>query len=177
MSGERFILIDAAEDQVLLQHGDNINDGTQPPDDVFELVYGVYLPQSGITPEQGLDDAKSARGFWMGTVIGTTCHPVGLEDAVFYPAIQLRHAVRIPFAALVCIGSEALTEIRTDSVRALTCFTRYTQQMSAASNVLNRPGIFAIKAYAKRASGSLTKENWQSQIDIDRVHRAAAQVR
>lgn len=177
MGDNKYILIDAAESQAVIEHGDTIMDAVQPSDEVFELVYGAYLPQHGVPTEKALADANNARGFWMGTVLGSTCHLVGLEDVVFYPAVHVGHATRIPFAALICVGNEALAEIRTESARALTCFTRYSQQMTPATNVLNRPGIFAIKSHAKRSSGKLTKENWQSQIEVDRVHRSAAKVR
>lgn len=177
MSEEKFILIDASEDQILLQHGDTIVDGEQPPDDVFELVYGVYMPQPNLEAERALADASAATGFWLGAVVDTTCHAIGLEDAVFYPPVQIGHALRIPFAGLVCIGAEALAEVRTDSARALTCFLRFREQMSPATNILNRPGVFAIKSYDKRVSGMLKKEDWKSRVDEDRVHRTAAKVR
>jgi hypothetical protein len=177
ISDENLILIDAAEDAVLTEHGDTIVDGKYPADDAFEMIYGVYMPQPGIDRFEAVTNANESIGYWLGAVRETTCHAIGLEDAVFYAPVQIGHSTRVPFAALVCIGADALAEVRTDSVRALTCFLRFREQMTPATNILNRRGLFAFKSFDKRLSGILTKNNWKECIDEDRVHRTAAKVR
>lgn len=174
--GEVERIIDAEEDRSLRHHFDTLEDGLLPDDDKFELVYGAYLPQPSQNEEDALKYAEMARGFWLGSVDDKVCHAVGLEDVKFFEPVRLGLSIRIPFAGLICIREDALKLIRNDGVRALTCFLRY-REMSPATNVLNRNGVFAIKAHDKRVKGPLTKEAWQASIDQERALAVASRVR
>lgn len=176
MSDDQFILLDACEQRDIDLHHDSIVDGAKPADDVFELAYGAYLPQPSQADDEALGAAKAASGFWMGTVNGALCDVVGLEDVEFFPAVTIGHSSKIPFAALICINASTRDRIQLDSRRALTCFVRYESQMTPATNVLNRAGIFAIKSLVKRLDAPLTKANWRDQVDSERVLRHASKV-
>ena len=176
IGAEKFILLDACEQRDIQLHHDSIIDGEKPADDVFELVYGAYLPQHGQADDEALVAAKAAAGFWMGTIEGAQCDAVGLEDVEFFPAVTVGHSSKIPFAALICINASTRDRIRLDSRRALTCFVRYESQMTPATNVLNRAGIFAIKSLVKRSGAPLTKTNWRDQVDSKRVLNHALKV-
>lgn len=80
----------------------------------------------------------------------------------------------IPFAALINTN----LKLNNRNKQAVTCFTKYSN-LSIVDNILNRPGIFAIKEEELRLSkskGILSKDNWKIFIDNTRAIKVAQKI-
>jgi len=63
------------------------------------------------------------------------------------------------------------------SVQAVTGFLRYAG-MSPATNILNRPGVIALKGIERRVKdGPVNPADWRKHIDRDRAKRTARAIK
>ena len=63
------------------------------------------------------------------------------------------------------------------SVQAVTGFLRYAG-MSPATNILNRPGVIALKGVERRVKdGPVNPADWRKHIDRDRAKRTARAIK
>lgn len=175
---ERLRLVDAREHGYLLRHGDTIRDG-EYPDEIQgprTTLYGVYMPQPGTLTTQADTDVNNSRNHWHRVVVEGVAHILGVVDLVYMEPIRIGHALRIPVAALVCYApsdAELLVLKRGQPITASLLF----KNLSPASNILNRPGLFAFDSRDAKATGSNANTPWANQIDRNRVRRAALRIR
>lgn len=171
ISGQRR-LVDANELQALETHQDAITDAVEDEDSMpLKVVYGGYKVQpelSGNADAAVLDMARS-RGYQLGYIDGGLCRAIELCDFIAFEPQRRGHALDIPFAALIRTHVAMPSKDR----QAVSAFLRYAQ-MSPATNILNRPGIFAFKGEERRLGGvAVTHQNWRTFIDQSRAVRAA----
>lgn len=173
LSEDRGILVSAQEHQILLTHSDDVKDVEEDEDSMpLKLVYGSFKPQYG---HDGNADAALAamtqcKGFRLGYAEGDRCRAIELCDFVAYEPIYRGKALDIPFVALI----RTHVDMPERDGPAVTAFLRYVQDMSPATNILNRPGLFAFKSQDRRRHGTaLTSENWRGFADEARAWRVA----
>ena len=166
-------LIDIHEYQALQAHLDKIKDVEEDEASMtIKIVYGAYKVQPGHNGNAtaALEEMGRSKGFRLGHVKGDACRAIELCDFVAYDPLVQGHALSIPFAALV----RTHVEMPTSGKQAVTAFLRYLDQMTPADNVLNRPGLFAMKTQERRIHGApITRENWMQFADEERAIRAA----
>ena len=84
-------------------------------------------------------------------------------------------ALAVPVAVLVRAGEALAGRIGPDMRGpALTCFLRYGN-LAPAQNLLNRPGVFALKGPVHRL-GAEAAGDWKRHIDPDRAVLTAAAI-
>lgn len=176
---KRMLLISADEMHSLNTFHDAIAeqeapDETQP----YHVCYGCYMPQPGIDEATALEDFKTAHDHWIGYIQDGACHIIAFHDAEPMEVEHLGRVIRIPFAALVQAHAPVIEQIGdTASAQAVTGFLRYAS-MSPATNILNRPGVIALKGIERRAKfGLLKPADWRKHIDRDRAGRAAGAIK
>lgn len=178
ISGHK-ILLDVSEKHSLDNHMDSLVELEKPSEETtpFMICYGSYRPQPGISDEQAADDLLIAKDHWLGHVEGAGCHMIAFHDFEAYPVEHLGHSTRIPFAAVIQASPEIIEAIGTDkSVRAVSAFLRY-EGYSVPVNVLNRPGIIALKGIEKRHGQEIiTLANWREHIDAERAVRTSQKI-
>jgi hypothetical protein len=173
---DRMRLIDAREHSSLLRYGDTIRDG-EYPDEIQgprTTLYGVYMPQPGTLITQADTDANNSRNHWHRVVVEDVAHVLGVVDLISMEPIQIGNALRIPIAVLVCYSpgdANLLTLKRGQPITASLLF----ENLTPASNILNRPGLLAFDSQDTKAIGS--KAPWANLIDRNRVRRAALRIR
>jgi len=160
----RRLLLDAAEFQMLRQGAPIEETATVEDEAVFHVCHGAYLPQPGTGASKALKDLFAARDHWHGCLAGNACHLLALEDVQPFEAIRQGGVLAIPLAALVRMD-EAVAGRIGPHVRglALTCFLRYGN-LTPAENLLNRPGVIALKGSAHRI-GPDAPGDWKSHVD------------
>lgn len=146
----------------------------------YTLVYGAYLPQKGVAQEKALEDLLEARGKWLSHVIGNQIHSVGLMDIEAYTIQKFDHQqlgqqVRIPFAALIFASQELIRCIGNDSFHSIAAFVKYGNT-NTFINILNRPGVLALKGVERRVKETLTRDNWKAYTDQERAKRTASKI-
>ena len=157
----RRLLLDAGEYQALLQGGD-IAEAVGPEEaSAFHLCHGAYLPQPGTGEAEALEDLLAARGHWLGCLAGGECRTLALEDAQAFKALRTAKA----------LAGRIGPDMRGP---ALTCFLRYGN-LAPAQNLLNRPGVFALKGPVHRL-GAEAAGDWKRHIDPDRAVLTAAAI-
>ena len=115
----------------------------------FKPIYGAYKPQPGTSPDQAKLDARRHLGARFGTIRDGACFALELCGVELGDLIRVGHSLRIPVAALVA----SKVEMRSDG-SATTVFIRY-MNISPLDNVLNRPGIFALRRQEDRCPVAL----------------------
>lgn len=169
------LLVDIHEHIALTTHCDSLQDIEEDEDSMpLKLVYGSYKPQHRLRDDvsASLENLMGSKGYQLGHVKGEQCRAIEMCDIEAFEPIQRGKAVDIPFAALI----RTHIEIPDGSTQAVTGFLRYLSQMNPATNILNRPGLFAFKAQDRRVKvEALTAENWRQYIDQPRAIRAARQ--
>lgn len=169
-------LVSANEVHALRTYTDAILEQDKPveTEHPYHVCYGCYLPQPGIDVAEALDDFESSRDHWLGYVEQDKCHIIAFHDAVPLEPVRRGLALTIPFAALVQANPPIIEAIGdAGTVQAVTGFLRY-EDVSPANNVLNRPGIIALKGIERRVKeGQATPGNWHQHIDLARAKRTA----
>ena len=142
----------------------------QTPESEFtlKLIYGCYKAQPGMSALQATLDASAHLGAQFGTIRRHQCFPLEICDLVQLDPIQRGHVIQIPVAALVA----SKVDVPKGSF-AMTAFIRYAN-ISALDNIFNRPGLFALYAQEKRKSKNLTRENWRSSINHERLFQVGS---
>jgi hypothetical protein len=173
------ILLDVSEKHSLDNHMDSLVELEKPSEEstLFMICYGSYRPQPGVSDEQAVEDLLIAKDHWLGHVDGADCHMIAFHDFEQFPVEHLGHSTRIPFAAVIQASPEIIEAIGSDkSVRAVSAFLRYGD-VSVPINVLNRPGIIALKGIEKRhGQQSITLANWREHIDPVRAVRTSQKI-
>lgn len=169
---DKMLLLDIREHVALLENCDAIADMEEDEDSMpLKIVYGSYKPQRGYDADAAVMSMAELKGYALGHVMGKTCRAVEFCDFVAYAPLLRGHAIDIPFAALIRTHVEMPSADR----QAVTAFVRYFSQMTPATNILNRPGLFAFKAQEQRVRGELNRENWRTFVDEARALRSARQ--
>lgn len=163
-------LIDAEEHKLLLRRESMTEIGCPEEASAFHLCYGAYLPQRGTTEAEANEDLWAALDHWLGCLIGMACHLFSLEDIEVYGAVPRGLNLAVPIAALIRARDPAPWPAGSQT-RALSCFLRYSN-LSVAENLLNRPGVIALKTPTRRL-GRERPDGWRKLIDPDRAVRAA----
>ena len=173
---KKTLLIAANEMQALDTFHDSISEQDRPHESQhpYHVCYGCYMPQHGLDEAEALEDFKAARDHWIGYIQQDKCHIIAFHDAEPMATERVGRAIRIPFAALVQAHSEVMEQIGDKaSVQAVTGFLRYAE-MSPATNILNRPGIIALKGIERRVKdGPVNPADWRKHIDRERAKRTA----
>lgn len=179
---DKKILMDVAEHQSLLLYEDNIKDQPFPDENSlpFYLCYGKYMNGSNHVSEEETEERFfSAVGHWLGTVILDKSYFIAFHSVEGMPPRHKGHQIYMPFAALIQADQKVIDLIANqNSCRAVTSFVRFITQMTPATNVLNRPGVFAFKGIEKRKTKNKTisKDNWTDFIDWPRMKRTASDI-
>lgn len=178
ISGHR-ILLDVTEKYSLDNYMDELAEVEKPSEETtpFLVCYGSYRPQPGVSGVQAMEDLLIAKDHWLGYVDGAKCHMIAFHDLIPYAEEQLGFSTRIPFAAVIQASPEVVESIGDEnSVRAVTGFLRYGD-ISVPVNVLNRPGIIALKGIEKRFSKEpVTLANWKDRVDSERASRISRKI-
>lgn len=165
----KMVMLDINEYAALDAHHDNIEDIVEDETTMeLKIVYGSYKPSPGMDADSAVIDITEMKGYELGHIDDKTCRAIEFCDFQAYAPIYRGKALDIPFAALI----RTHVEIPSGKTQAVTAFIRYKTQMSPATNILNRPGLFAIKAQEKRGT-SFDQQNWRTYIDEERMHRCA----
>lgn len=167
---DEMLLLDIHEHVALMDNCDSIADIEEDEDSMpLKIVYGSYKPQRGYDADAAEMSMAEIKGYALGHVMGKTCRAVEFCDFVAYAPLLRGHAIDIPFAGLI------RTHVEMPSVdrQAVTAFARYFSDMTPATNILNRPGLFAFKAQEQRVRGEVTQANWRTFVDENRALRAA----
>lgn len=174
-----FRLIDAAEIRAVETYGDaGIFDSPKPDvqSSPFVLCYGAYLPQHGISDERALVDLLGAKGSWLGHIAESICQLVAVQDIRSFGMQKVGRMTYLPFAALIQADESVIDRIKANGL-AVSCFLRYANQ-SPADNLLNRSGVFAMKAVEARIKGGdLSLGNWDKSVDRSRAIRTARKIK
>jgi hypothetical protein len=166
----KMVLLDINEYAALDEHHDTIQDLEEDETTMaLKIVYGSYKPLPGVDAEKAVSDITEIKGYELGHIDDKTCRAIEFCDFHSYDPIYRGKALDIPFAALI----RTHIEIPSGKTQAVTAFVRYKTQMSPATNILNRPGLFAIKAQEKRVT-DIDQQNWHTHIDEERMLRSAA---
>jgi len=170
---DAMLLLDIHEHVALTTHGDSLQDVDEDEETMLlKLVYGSYKPQPALRDDAqaSLASMMELKGYALGHVKGQRCRAIELCDIEAYEPIRRGKALDIPFAALI----RTHIEMPKGTGQAVTGFARYLSQMTPATNILNRPGLFAFKAQDRRVKvDALTAERWREFIDQSRAVRAA----
>jgi hypothetical protein len=165
-------IMDVHEYSALHTFRDAIQDVDEPEESMpLKIVYGSYKPQ----PEHRDVDVirthmEQSRGFRLGHVMADGCRAIELCDFFAFEPLRRGLALDVPFAALI----RTHVEMPTGDRQAVTAFLRYAEQMTPATNILNRPGVFALKAQERRPNGAtVTRQNWCEFVDENRAVHAA----
>ena len=161
--GEDQLIVDAEELASLYRLRDSgVAVADVEPDEAgftFKLIYGSYQPQPGTSPDQAKLDARRHLGARFGTIRDGACFALELCGVELGEPIHIGHSLRIPVAALMA----SKVKMRSDG-SATTVFIRY-MNISPLDNVLNRPGIFALRRQEDRCPDDLGRDNWRPFID------------
>lgn len=141
----------------------------------YVLVYGCYMPQKGVAKEKALEDLLEARDKWLSHVIGNQIHTIGLKDIEAYSIQQVGQQIRIPFSALIVASPELIRCIGSDSAHSIAAYLKFGDT-DPYFNLLNRPGVIALKGVERRVKETLTPDNWKAHTDQDRAKRTASKI-
>lgn len=179
----RSLLIDASEFQSLNTFQDSIVDeeSLNEADCPFHVCYGCYMPQPGVNEKEAREDLMFTCGHFLGFVRQDKCHIIAFVDTMAMDTEHIGMSLSIPFSALVKTTDFVIEYIGNQSSRqAVTGFLRY-ENMSPATNILNRLGIIALKGLERRKRWPMNigvnSANWRKSIDPERAKRIARGIR
>jgi hypothetical protein len=147
----------------------------------LKVVYGLYMPaRPETTGQMAAEDAAKAVGYGLAFLDKSGVGQIlGLTDLWLFPPLVRRCAHgtedsgrNFPFAALV----ETRHEFDNTSTQSVAAFLRYGN-LSLMTNILNRPGVFAIHRQERRSKTVPTQDNWRGLVDQKRACETAARVR
>ncbi|MBR8427278.1 hypothetical protein [Burkholderia cenocepacia] len=134
----------------------------------LSIAYGAYLPQVGVSVGQAATDMRAAVGHGLGFVFGDIVQTLELIDLETRPG--LIGADRIAFAALVRAPSEVCKAMRNQQA-VLGAFLRY-RNLDPATNILNRPGVFAMQLFSPALATS-EAGRWVERLNEKQLKRSA----
>jgi hypothetical protein len=177
VSDDRSVIIDALENACL----DNFP--TPVPDEavdesafVWKVAYGAFLPQPASDTGAMAARMQSLAGCAFGRITANrTCRVSEVRALELFPALRRGHSVSLPCAVLIGTTDDIPPANRKG---ALAFFPRFISQMDVLTNILNRPGILAIKGEVEEARHVLNPNpeagDWRQFIDAARAARIAA---
>lgn len=136
------------------------------------IAQGAYLPQVGVRLSQAALDVEKAVGHGLGYLVGDMVQTLELLEIEVQQDPECRD--RLPFAALVRIAGSAVPLLRGGQL-TVSAFLRYAN-IDAATNILNRPGVFVMKTLGRALSGE-DLLNWRDQLNRRQVRRLAREIR
>ncbi|MHB1758249.1 MAG: hypothetical protein ACYCT9_12220 [Leptospirillum sp.] len=176
-------MISASEMQSLNTFHDSIVDTESliESDCPFHICYGCYMPQRETNEKEAREDLMSTRDHFLGFVHQDKCHIIACVDVMAMDTEHIGMTLRIPFSALIKTTDFVIEQIGNQaSQQAVTGFLLYNN-MSPATNILNRPGIIALKGLERRRRWPMTigvnPENWRKHIDPERAKRIASGIK
>lgn len=162
----------------------NFMKDTAPNEDEmqYRIIYGAYKPQQDFPKSEINRHIKEAVNVWLVHFAEDECVYMGIEDIIVYdePILtrcdhssckKLHKSNDVAFSALVHLPPGI--NVGSKKSQAVSAFVRYSQQMDAITNLLNRLGVFAFKAEEKRIKHDLTADNWKQYVDHKRAFSAA----
>jgi hypothetical protein len=166
-------LIDAGEISVMEHFKGAVEDLPNPPESgQFYVCYGSYMPQPGITAEKALEDLMTASDHYLGYINREHCHSIAFHGVEAYASRSQGRSVRIPFSAVIQADPVVIERMGAKAGGAVTAFLRFKHEMDPVANILNRPGIIALKGVERRTSTeAVTLENWKTFADSERAKR------
>ena len=160
-----------AEEEALRTQGHRLSSqGIADEAGELAIAYGAYFPQVGVSKSQGRRDIEQAIGHRLGYVLWSAVHSIGLLG-VHLGADTLSD--RLPCAVLIRIDGVA-KELLRERQLLLAAFLRFGN-VDAATNVLNRPGFFALSALSPALERS-DALSWTERIHVGKVKRAATEI-
>ncbi|WP_176331374.1 hypothetical protein [Burkholderia vietnamiensis] len=166
-TGEAIFSLD--EYASVLSHGHAlVSQGLKTGLGEYAVAYGTYIAQKGVDQQTARADALRCRGFGLGYLFGKTVEMLELIDVELYAAD--RKAPGLPFSALVRLDGCALHVLRSQAA-VLAAFLRY-RNLDAATNIANRPGVFALRSLGDALHES-ERRRWRELVDRTQVVRAA----
>ncbi|PQV53401.1 hypothetical protein [Paraburkholderia sp. BL21I4N1] len=176
-------IIDAHELSALDTFHDGIRDFGPKPDENGSLyvAYGVYMPQPGIGWEDAMGHLLERQDVWLGHIDGEHCHTLGFHQVDPLPPISHGRSFSIPFAALIHAHPDLIEKIGDQKIgdpensHAVTAFVRFWN-ISPANNIFNRKGLLAFKGIEHSGTTTVTKENWRSHVDPERLLQTALEI-
>ena len=135
----------------------------------YAVAHGTYLGQKGAGSARARSDALACKGLALGYLVGgAMVETLQLVDVEVYAADS--RARGLPFAALVRIDGDAVRALRSQSA-LIAGFLRYGN-LDAATNIANRPGVFAMRTLGS-ALDPEERRHWRQTVDRTQVVRAA----
>jgi hypothetical protein len=143
----------------------------------YHICYGCYMPQPNTDEVKALEDFKAVQDHWIGYVDQDKCYSIAFHEAEALESLHRGKRFSFPFAALIQADESVIKKIGDQaSVQAVTGFLRYLDQMTPATNILNRPGIIALKGIERRLK-QVIPSDWRRHIDRDRARRTAVSIK
>lgn len=195
---DNLFLVDAREmsyiDQIFnsenpKQESENADVDPSEDDSDYRLavVYGCYMPQANadFSHEEKKEQIRNAVKYALVSIHNSEVNYLCLQDVKIFDDIltyncghteQDHESPNVPLAALVQIPKDV--EVGASNTQAVSAFLRYKKQMDLTTNLLNREGLFALKAEEKRIpkTVSLNEDNWMEYIDTGRAIKTAQEV-
>ncbi|MBN3729376.1 hypothetical protein [Burkholderia sp. Tr-20390] len=167
------VLLSVAELQLIREQARTLLDRwIKEGEGELSIAYGAYLPQIGVGLPLAERDIADAVGHGLGFVFGGIVQTLQLVDIDLRPSAG--SVGRIPFAALVRAPDEPSRLLRNQQTM-LAAFLRYSN-LDPATNILNRPGVFAMQMFSPALSAS-EAPNWTGKINEKQLRRSARWVR
>jgi hypothetical protein len=174
---DRSVIIDAVEHACLEDYETPVPDeAVDESAFVWKVAYGAFLPQPGSDTDIVAARMQSLAGCAFGRITANrTCRLSELRAIELFPVLRRGHSVYLPCAALIGTTDEIPPANRRG---ALAFFPRFVEQMDVLTNILNRPGILAIKGEVEKARKVVNPDpeacDWRQFIDARRVEHIAA---
>lgn len=166
------VLISPSEESALRTYGRRLaSQGIGDDAGHLAIAYGAYFPQLGVAPSQVEEDVAGAVGHRLGYVLGDVVQSLGLLDVKLSGEPM---PGRLACAALVRIAGTAVSLLREQRV-VLAAFLRFSN-LDAATNILNRPGVFALAALSPVLSEEQSL-GWRDRVNPKVLRRAAKGIR
>jgi hypothetical protein len=169
------VIVDAFEYAFLSNHTTPVPDETVDENAfVWKVAYGAFLPQ----PDGDADALTAKMRSYEGCAFGRitphrTCRVSEVRAMELLPAMRQARSIYLPCAVLIGTIDEIPPSNRKP---ALPLFPRFAD-MDVLTNILNRPGILAIKGEVQKARGALNPDpsacDWRDFIDTRRAARIA----
>ncbi|HDR9217419.1 TPA: hypothetical protein QDB35_000088 [Burkholderia vietnamiensis] len=175
---DKQFIIDVHELSALDTFQDNIKDVEPKPDENGPLyvAYGAYKPQPGVEWDEAMGHLLERQDVWMGHIDGEHCHTLGFHAVEPLPPVQHGMSFSIPFAALIHAHPDLIERIGDHgTTQAVTAFVPFWN-ITPSHNIFERKGLLAFKGIERRGTTLVTKDNWRSHVDQERLLRTALEI-
>ncbi len=173
---DRYVIVDAFENACLGDYKAPLPDETCDENTfLWKVAYGAFLPQPDSDADELAAKIQSFEGCAFGRITrDRTCRLSEVRAIELFPAKRRGQSIYLPCAVLIGTIDEIPPA---DRKPALPLFPRFVEQMDALTNILNRPGILAIKGEVQAARKALNPDpsacDWRDFIDFHRAERIA----